>query len=186
MADEFLNRLRRNLLSNKEILPMTKEIGNALKRLDQRDVVTDVNPVVLKARFGSGDIGFVDAMVAQLTSMTSSLKTGGDELAFGVGAVTAMAPRDAVETMLLTQMVGIHNAIVAASKRFSLAQTIEEQDSAGRVLINLSRTYTMQLDALKRYRDGGKQKVTVEHVTVNEGGQAIVGNVTTKGKAHVE
>jgi hypothetical protein len=30
----------------------------------------------------------------------------------------------------------------------------------------------------KRYRTGGEQKVTVQHVSVNEGGQAIVGNVT--------
>lgn len=34
------------------------------------------------------------------------------------------------------------------------------------------------MEALKRYRSGGEQKVTVQHVSVNEGGQAIVGNVT--------
>ena len=34
------------------------------------------------------------------------------------------------------------------------------------------------MEALKRYRTGGEQKVTVQHVTVAEGGQAIVGNVT--------
>ena len=40
-----------------------------------------------------------------------------------------------------------------------------------------ARTYAMQMEALKRYRTGGEQKVTVQHVSVNEGGQAIVGNV---------
>ena len=35
----------------------------------------------------------------------------------------------------------------------------------------------MQMDALKRYRTGGEQKVTVQHVTIGEGGQAILGNV---------
>jgi hypothetical protein len=44
------------------------------------------------------------------------------------------------------------------------------------------RTYTMQLEALKRYRTGGEQKVTVHHVSVNDGGQAIVGNVTLAGR----
>jgi hypothetical protein len=39
----------------------------------------------------------------------------------------------------------------------------------------------MQIEALKRYRSTGEQKVTVEHVTVNEGGKAIVGNVTHRG-----
>jgi hypothetical protein len=42
----------------------------------------------------------------------------------------------------------------------------------------LSRAFATQVEALKRYRTGGQQKVTVEHVTVNQGGQAIVGNVT--------
>ena len=41
----------------------------------------------------------------------------------------------------------------------------------------LLRTFTTQMEALKRYRTGGQQKVTVEHVHVNEGGQAIVGVV---------
>ena len=34
------------------------------------------------------------------------------------------------------------------------------------------------MEALKRYRSGGEQKVTVQHVSVSEGGQAIVGNVS--------
>ena len=38
------------------------------------------------------------------------------------------------------------------------------------------------MEALKRYRNAGEQTVRVEHVTVNEGGQAIVGNVTHRGR----
>ena len=34
------------------------------------------------------------------------------------------------------------------------------------------------MEALKRYRTGGEQKVTVQHVSVSKGGQAIVGEVT--------
>jgi len=36
----------------------------------------------------------------------------------------------------------------------------------------------MQMEALKRYRTGAEQKVTLQHVSVAEGGQALVGNVT--------
>lgn len=35
-----------------------------------------------------------------------------------------------------------------------------------------------QIEALAKLRNGGRQHVTVEHVTVEAGGQAIVGNVT--------
>jgi len=34
------------------------------------------------------------------------------------------------------------------------------------------------MEALKRYRTGAEQKVTLQHVSVAEGGQAIIGNVT--------
>jgi hypothetical protein len=42
------------------------------------------------------------------------------------------------------------------------------------------------MEALKRYRTGGEQKVTVQHVSVGEGGQAIVGNVTQAAREAVQ
>ena len=45
----------------------------------------------------------------------------------------------------------------------------------------LSRTYTTLLEALNRHRGKGQQKVTVEHVHVHAGGQAVVGTVETQG-----
>ena len=38
--------------------------------------------------------------------------------------------------------------------------------------------YAAQMDTLKRYRSKGQQTMRVERVTVKDGGQAIVGNVT--------
>jgi hypothetical protein len=45
----------------------------------------------------------------------------------------------------------------------------------------LSRTYAVLLDALNRHRGKGQQKVTVEHVHVHAGGQAVVGVVESPG-----
>jgi hypothetical protein len=45
----------------------------------------------------------------------------------------------------------------------------------------LSRTYAVLLDALNRHRGKGQQKVTVEHVHVHAGGQAVVGVVEPLG-----
>jgi hypothetical protein len=50
------------------------------------------------------------------------------------------------------------------------------QDSAERALNEFAWTYAMQMAALKRHRTGGEQKVTAPHVTVSEGGHAIVGS----------
>ena len=50
----------------------------------------------------------------------------------------------------------------------------------------LLRAYAAQVEALRRLRNGGSQTLRVEHVHVNEGGQAIIGNVRsgTTGKEH--
>jgi hypothetical protein len=64
------------------------------------------------------------------------------------------------------------------ARRLNNVDTIPQQDSAERAFNKLTRTFVTQMEALKRYRTGGEQKVTVQHVSVSEGGQAIVGNVT--------
>jgi hypothetical protein len=39
------------------------------------------------------------------------------------------------------------------------------------------KTYAMQMEVLGRLRNGGQQFVRVEHVHINHGGQAVIGNV---------
>ena len=43
----------------------------------------------------------------------------------------------------------------------------------------LLRAYAAQVEALRRLRNGNSQIVRVEHVHVNEGGQAMIGNVNS-------
>ena len=88
-----------------------------------------------------------------------------------------MEPKDELETMLAMQMVAVHMATMTFTRRLAHVETLDQQNSAERALNKLSRTFAMQLEALKRYRTGGEQKVVVQHVNVNEGGQAIVGAV---------
>ena len=59
-----------------------------------------------------------------------------------------------------------------------MPKTFPQQDSAERAFNKLARTFTTQMEALKRYRTGGEQKVIVQHVSVSEGGPAIAGNIT--------
>ena len=80
--------------------------------------------------------------------------------------------------MLAAQMAAIHNLTMRLARRLSLAETLPEQDSAERALNKLARTFATQMETLKCYRAGSEQTVNVQHVSVSEGGQAIVGNVT--------
>ena len=90
-------------------------------------------------------------------------------------------PRDETEALLAAQMAVIHNATMAAARRLSHVETIAQQDSASTMLNKLARTFASQVEALKKYRSGGEQTIKVQHVTVNEGGQAIVGNFSQGG-----
>jgi hypothetical protein len=58
------------------------------------------------------------------------------------------------------------------------SRSLPEQDSDERAFNKLARTYTSQVQVLKLNRSSGEQTVTVQNVSVSEGSQAIVGNVT--------
>lgn len=100
-----------------------------------------------------------------------------------LGFVDSMEPRDAAEALLVTQMAAIHQATMMMARRLNQVDSIPLQDSAERALNKLGRTFTAQMDTLKRYRSKGQQTVRVERVMVQDGGQAIVGNVAGGGAA---
>jgi hypothetical protein len=91
--------------------------------------------------------------------------------------IAAVEPKDGIEAMLATQMATVHRATLKVARTLRGSETIAQQDSASNAMNKLARTFASQVEALKRYRSKGEQKVVVEHVTVNEGGQAIVGQV---------
>jgi hypothetical protein len=77
-------------------------------------------------------------------------------------------------------MAAVHMASMTFAQRLAHVDNIQQQDSAERAFNKLTPTFATQLEALKRYRSTGEQRTTVEHqhVTVDEGGQGIMGNVT--------
>lgn len=141
---------------------------------------------------GTGRLGAATGNRSVLEGLLGQLATLGgrgrklDESAsnFALGFMDTMAPRDAAEALLCSQMAAIHQATMMMARRLNLAETLPQQDAAERALNKLARTYAAQIEALKRYRSTGQQKVVVEHVTVNAGGQAIVGSVT-RGEGEV-
>lgn len=85
--------------------------------------------------------------------------------------------------MLASQMVGLHRASMERMRRAQLgSQTVEGRHMNLKQAAKLTRCFASQVDALNRHRGkGSQQKVTVKHVHVHEGGQAIVGNVENPG-----
>ena len=99
-----------------------------------------------------------------------------------VSALIGIGPKDEIEGMIAAQLLAVHNATMECYRRAMLGeQTFEGRRENLSQANKLSRTYAVLLDALNRHRGKGQQKVTVEHVHVHEGGQAIVGNVASPG-----
>jgi hypothetical protein len=99
-----------------------------------------------------------------------------------LSGLMGIGPRDELEGMLAAQLIASHAAAMECYRR----AMHPEQTFAGRSenftqANKLSRTSTILLEALNRHRGKGQQKVTVEHVNVHAGGQAIVGAVDATG-----
>jgi hypothetical protein len=62
-----------------------------------------------------------------------------------------------------------------------VAKTPAQQAGKLKLVGGSASDYVSLLDALNSHRGKGQQKVTVEHVHVHSGGQAIVGTVSTPG-----
>lgn len=97
-------------------------------------------------------------------------------------ALIEIAPKNVIEGMIAAQLIAAHNATMECHRRAMLGeQTLEGRRENLTQANKLSRTCTELLEALNRHRGKGQQKVTVEHVHVHAGGQAVVGMVNTPG-----
>jgi len=95
-----------------------------------------------------------------------------------VAGMVGIRPRDEIEGMVAAQMIAAHNAAMECYRRAMLSdQSLEGRRENLNQANKLSRTYGLLLESLNRHRGKGQQKVTVEHVHVHQGGQAIVGHV---------
>lgn len=105
-----------------------------------------------------------------------------DERAFMLSIVNDLAPRDPIERMLAVQMAATHVATVRSARWLANIDNLSQLQAHYTGFNKLARTFAAQVEALRKHRTGGEQRVTVQHVNVSDGGQAIVGNVKTRGR----
>ena len=136
------------------------------------------NALIMES-LGTADADFFDGLLGQLVNVGAQEKRIDERgTNFMLAMVRGIGPKDEIEAMMAAQMAAVHMTTMTFARRLAHVDNILQQDSAERAFNKLARTFAVQVEALKRYRTGGEQKVTVQHVTVNEGGQAIVGSVS--------
>jgi hypothetical protein len=160
---------------------LEKEDGVHQIHLEDKDEEAAV--AKLNACLGTENWDFISGIIKHLANLSGrNGEIDADDLNFLLSVVSDIEPRDQVDTMRTAQMAAVHTATMTFANRLKQVVTIEQQDSAEKAFNKLTRTFTSQMEALRKYRHGGEQKVTVQHVNVNDGGQAVVGNVSTKSR----
>ncbi|WP_438750018.1 hypothetical protein [Pararhizobium sp. O133] len=169
--------------------PLSESLKFPMFKKTPTSVIPDhVSPALgqsmIAKALGITDGTMYSGAIQQLINVTSKgSEVDIDALNVAVALVRGIEPRDHLETMLALQMAAVHLASMTFTRKMNHTETIPQLDLQERVVNKLMRTFTTQMEALRKHRNGGSQKVIVKHVHVYEGGQAIVGNVAHGGRA---
>ena len=162
----------------KELQPEIKPAKRQAPRIKMRGKEMIAAREDMMQALGTDSQEFMDGVLRQLANAVSPGKDADEEaINFGLAVIAGVEPKDELETMLAMLMVAVHMATMTFTRRLAHVETLDQQHGSERALNKLARTFAMQMEALKRYRTGGEQKVVVQHIDIREGGQAIVGTV---------
>jgi hypothetical protein len=160
-----------------------KAMGKAAAAEKPTQKVVSASPAKLA---GSPDLAWTHTLlnqaVATIWTKHSDAKQRDEQIDAVIAGMLAIGPADPIEAMLAAQMLASHNAAMECHRRaMHHEQTFEGRNMALGHAAKASRTFAALVEALNRHRGKGQQKVTVEHVHVHSGGQAIVGQVSSTG-----
>lgn len=147
----------------------------------QYGIVMEAHGDLQKLFHGQSD-DFGNLLVRQLFLASGDKESNLDTEGAAVLITSEIDPRDPLESLLAAQMAATHIAIMRHSKKMADAEYLQQLEMHERIFNKLTRTFTTQMEALRKHRHGGKQTMTVQHVNVSDGGRAIVGNVDSGGR----
>ena len=139
---------------------------------------------------GGGPSEWNDSLVAGIAQVCAGSDLRGDDMGAaakraraGLAAMTGIGPGDVIADMVAAQLVSAHVAAMDCYRRAAGGDLpLEVWRESMNQVNKLSRTSAALVEALNRHRGkSGQQTVRVEHVTVKDGGQAVIGPVATGG-----
>ena len=113
----------------------------------------DIGASLLMEALGTASLEFVNPVLSQRANTVSKgQEPDVDGLNFMLSVINGIGPRNEIEAMLAAQMAAVHVATMAFARRLNHIENIPQQDSAERAFTKLARTFTTQMEALKRHR----------------------------------
>ena len=132
--------------------------------------------VALKKEHTEHDPDFLHGIHNQLGAL--SVTKHGNPRGYGFVRSVLKEPRNQFEMLLVTQMLTLHDAAMISAKSLGEARSLDEVNCYGNMFSKLTRSFASHMQTLHQCRSGAEQKVTFNNVSINEGGQAIVGLVS--------
>ncbi|MBO9432571.1 hypothetical protein J7394_00030 [Ruegeria sp. R13_0] len=162
------------------------KVGVAFGGSNSEGQVVSHSEGALNKIFGTDDDNLAAALTQQSLKVLGKWEAGdgpqgNDERDFMMSIISDLGPQDAIERMLAVQLAATHIATIRQAGWLAGSENQMQLDGRGNGYNKLARTFAAQVETLRKHRNGGKQTVTVQHVNVEDGGQAIVGNVETGG-----
>lgn len=96
------------------------------------------------------------------------------------------APSDSTEAKLCLQSTVLYAQGMRHIEKAENCDRIDHSEYYMKNAVKLLRLHNETIETLSRYRRGGEQKVIVQHVQVNDGGQAIVGGMVNGGGGKIK
>lgn len=139
----------------------------------------------LYAATGSSSEEWAQQLLCQITASSFTMDEKFDHATLAnayLQALISLKPQDEIEGMLCARLLMLHNQYMSYMNRTTNpGQTTQGIDTNINRSTKLMRLYNETLDALNKYRRKGEQKVTVQHVNINSGAQAVVTGQLNQG-----
>jgi len=130
---------------------------------------------MLAQKLGNANIDF--ANVDEIIELSSfGREVSEDELNYVLSAIVGMRPQNPMQTLLAIQMLTNHKLLLENARQAASSTTLLERESALQAHHKLNRNSATLAEVFQRLQSGGQQ--AVQNVSISDGSQAIVGNVT--------
>lgn len=106
---------------------------------------------------------------------------GNDVAAMALDASETMQASNSVEKMLAHQLAVCHDSAMRFISKGNLEQDPVHAVRMMNLAVRLMETYQKGLLTWKRLQGTGEQRITIQHVNVTQGGQAVIGQLTPGG-----
>lgn len=140
------------------------------------------NTVATTRRALADNLPALAAVDAEAQRLDLLDKLGTDCVALGIDAARSIEAKDSLEIMLSHQLAVAHKTTLEVTSKGMLESDPVERARTLNVAARFMDVFQRGLLTLQRLRTGGAQSITVHYANVEEGGQAVVGNVATGGR----